>query len=59
MEPSTTKIREFLILSGPSLKVFPKKNCSKNVSYIFSKKAFLIFRKQNFSYISGKAYSEP
>ena len=38
---------------------FPKKICSEKVSYIFSKKAFLISRKWYFSYISGKEYSEP
>ena len=32
------------------LKIFPKKTCSVKVSYIFSKKAFPIFRKKNFLY---------
>ena len=38
---------------------FPKKLCSEKVSYIFSKETFLIFKKWNFSYISGKVYLEP
>ena len=38
---------------------FPKTTCSEKVCYIFSKKAFLIFRKLNFSNISGKIYSDP
>ena len=41
------------------LTFFPKKTCSEKVSYIFSEKAFLILRKRNFSYISGKVYSVP
>ena len=32
---------------------------AETVSYIFLKKAFLIFRKRKFSYILGKLYSEP
>ena len=53
MEFYSPKIRKFLILPSPSmlLKFFTKKTCSVKVSYSF--------KKQNFSYNSGKVYSEP
>ena len=45
-------LKKFLIF-------FLEKTCPEKVSHIFSKKVFLTFRKRNFSYISGKVYSEP
>ena len=61
MELSSPKIKKFLILYSLSpqnfslkrfLIFFPKKTHSKKISYIFTKKAFLIFWEMKLSYNS-------
>ena len=65
MELSSLRLENFLYFPAPASKFFlnnfffPNTTYSEKVSYIFSKKAFLIFRKRNFSYILAKIYSEP